>query len=323
MRRLVKALATGIAIAALLLMSTATAGAATRGSVRLASGSVTPSVINAGETATQIIALSRKAPVGGVDISLYGDVVYTDFTGGHAYVPAGKTSVSFPIRVAAPSVETVVPLYAQVPGSGVVRIAEVTVRPWNTTVQGVAALRFDAEAAVEGTSVTGTVELNGPAAAGGVSVELWSNTSYGPGLYVPPSVVVPAGSTTASFPALVTRAATPDVVRPSAHLGSSSAAGRLAVVPPRFALGPGWFKRGAVNDGVVGIGTAPNPAGVTVSLHSDRADVTVPPTVVVPAGSRGVIFPVTVSGSASVNQAGTITASWDGAEAAVTFIVGY
>lgn len=51
------------------------------------------------------------------------------------------------------------------------------------------------------------------------------------------------------------------MVRPSAHLGSSMAVGKLVVLPTTFAVGPGWFKRGVVNDGVVGIGTAPDPDG--------------------------------------------------------------
>ncbi|MFC4145736.1 hypothetical protein ACFO0M_05680 [Micromonospora mangrovi] len=322
MRRLLQTLATGITTATLLLVPALPAGAAT-GPVRLASGSVSPAVITAGETATQTITLTRKAPRGGVDVALYGDVVYQSFTGGHVVVPAGRRSVSFPIRVASPEVTTVVPLYAQVPGSDLVRIAEVTVLPGDPAAQGVVDLRFSPAAAVEGSSVTGTVVLAAPAATGGVAVTLWSNTSYGPNVYVPPSVVVPAGQTSVSFTAVVNQAQVPAVVRPSAHLGTTRATGRLAVVPPTFAVGPGYVARGAVNDVVVGIGTAANPTGVTIALHSDRPDVVVPATVQVPAGSPGVIFPVTVAADASVSEPGTITATWNGTTVSNTFVVGY
>jgi hypothetical protein len=83
----------------------------------------------------------------------------------------------------------------------------------------VTGLRFEPAAAVAGTATTGTVTVKNPAPHGGTTVDLWSNTAYGPSVYVPPFVVVEAGRTTATFTALVTSAESPAVVRPSADLG--------------------------------------------------------------------------------------------------------
>ncbi|WP_328414475.1 hypothetical protein OG470_20235 [Micromonospora sp. NBC_00389] len=190
-------------------------------------------------------------------------------------------------------------------------------------VQAVRELRFDPQAAVEGTTVTGTVVLTSPAPAGGVSVEVWSNTSYGPNVSVPRWVTVAAGRTTATFPATVYSASTPSVVRPSAYLGASRATGKLIVVPPTFATGPTWVRHGAVTEAAVGIGTAPNSDGVTVTLSTGTPGVSVPATVFISPGSRGAVFPVTVDGSASLSNPGAITATWNGIEVRTTFYIGY
>jgi trimeric autotransporter adhesin len=65
--------------------------------------------------------------------------------------------------------------------SASVTLASVSVNP--TSVQG-------------GKTSTGTVTLAAPAAAGGVSVELWTN---GDAAFVPTGVTVAAGSTTGTF----------------------------------------------------------------------------------------------------------------------------
>lgn len=281
--------------------------------VTLASGSVSPAVITGGDGAAQTITLSGPAPAGGVDIALYGDLVYGHSTGRHAHVPAGARSVTFPFRIAAPKTKVVAGLHAQATGTQLVRIAEVTILPADPQVRAVRALRFDTAAAVLGATLNGTVELTNPAPAGGLAVSLWSNTAYGPSVYVPPYVLVPAGHTTATFPATVSQATEPAVVRPSADLGTSRASADVIVVPPRFSLSGGLVTRGASTSFVVGIGTAPNPAGTTVALISDTPGVTVPATVTIPPGQPGATFPVTVDDSVPANTLGYLTATWNGA----------
>ncbi|WP_271188924.1 hypothetical protein [Dactylosporangium matsuzakiense] len=186
----------------------------------------------------QTIRLTGPAPAGGIDVSITAsDVVYTNSAGPSVHVPAGATSVSFPLRLSAPPADVVRSLWAQMSGTPLIKVAEVTVLAADPSTRAVAELRFDPGAAVVGTTTTGTVTLKQPAPLGGIAVDLWSNTSYGPNVYVPPYVVVEAGRTTATFPATITGADSPAVVRPSADLGTSRVVAPLVAVPTTFALG--------------------------------------------------------------------------------------
>ncbi|MEV1177158.1 hypothetical protein AB0J09_53100, partial [Nonomuraea sp. NPDC049784] len=225
---------------------------------KLRSGSVSPPVITGGDGAVQTITLDRPAPAGGVVVSLSYDLIYGASTGRRAVVPAGATSVTFPFRIGAPKQETLARLYAQVPGSPLAPIAEVRILPADPAIRAVTALEFSAPAALVGATVTGTVTLKEPAPAGGITVALWSNTSYGPNVNVPPYVTVPAGSVSASFPVRVNEAATASVVTPSADLGTSLVTQEFVVVPGTFSLsGGGGLQPGETVRGAVGIGSAP------------------------------------------------------------------
>lgn len=291
--------------------------------VRLAPGSVSPAVITGGDGAVQTVNLTGPAPAGGVDVYITAsDVVYTASAGSTVHVPAGATSVSFPFRLSAPATDTVRSLWAQVTGVDLMKIAEVTVLAADPAVRAVTALEFSPDSAVLGGTSIGTVRLKNPAPAGGIAVGLWSNTSYGPGVYVPPYVLVPAGAASATFPALVTRVDEPSVVRPSAHLGTSSASAPLVVVPNRFAVGGAVVSPGRITESAVGIGTAPNPTGVTVTLSTDVAGMSVPATVTIPAGVEGVAFPVSAADSIPLGTVGTITATWNGVSVSNAVFIG-
>jgi hypothetical protein len=289
------------------------------------SGTVSPSTIIAGQLATQTITLSGPAPAGGIWISLYADVVYTTFVGSGVHVPEGRSSVSFPIRlsanVTAPQLRT---LHAQAPGQNLVAAGTVTVVPADPTVQGVKDLRFDRRVVVEGQTVTGTVELTAPAMAGGLNVDLWSNSAYGGvRVAVPPLVVVPAGATTVSFTVPVYGDGVPNEGNPGAYLGGTRDSTPVAAVPPTFAVGPGFVRVGSTVTGVVGLGDTPNPDGARVALSVDLAGVSVPATVDVPAGSPGAVFPITGAADLSPSAIGTLTADWNGQTVTRSFVTGY
>jgi hypothetical protein len=289
----------------------------------LAPGSVSPATITGGDAAVQTIRLTGPAPAGGVDVSITAsDVVYTGSAGPSVHVPAGATSVSFPFRLTAPTTDVVRSLWAQMNGTPLVRVADVTVLAADPSTRAVTDLRFDPGAAIAGATTTGTVTLNNPAPQGGIAVDLWSNTAYGPNVYVPPFVVVEAGSTTATFTAVITNADSPSVVRPSADLGTSRVVAPLLAVPTTFALGAAVVQPATEGELAVGIGTATNPAGTTVALTSDNPAVTVPAMVTVPAGSPGVRVPVRVAASAPLGGTARITATWNGTSVANTVYIG-
>ncbi|MFE9201991.1 hypothetical protein [Micromonospora sp. NPDC007230] len=287
-------------------------------------GTVTPSTITAGQLATQTVMLSGPAPAGGIWVWLYADVVYTRFVGSGVYVPPGHSSVSFPIRLAANVAQTQVRvLHAQAPGQNLVPAGTVTVVPADPTVQGVKDLRFDRRVVIEGQTVTGTVELTSPAMAGGLNVDLWSNSAYGGvRVVVPPLVVVPEGATTVSFTVPVYGDGVPSEGNPGAYLGGTRDSTPVAAVPPAFAVGPSFVKVGRTVTGVVGIGPASNPDGTRVGLTVDLAGVSVPTTVEIPAGSPGAVFPITGAADLSPSAIGTLTATWNGQSATRSFVTG-
>ncbi|MFU8870369.1 hypothetical protein [Micromonospora sp. SL4-19] len=288
-------------------------------------GTVSPPTISAGQLATQTITLSGPAPVGGIWVSLYVDVVYATFVGSQVYVPQGRNSVSFPIRLSAYVEQTQVrTLYAQAPGQGLVAAGTVTVVPADPSVQGVKDLRFDRRVVVEGQTVTGTVELTAPAMAGGLNVNLSPNSAYGGvRVSVPQLVVVPEGATKVSFTAPVYGDGEPNEGNPSASLGATRDSAPVAAVPSAFAVGPGFVRVGSTVTGVVGIGTAPNPDGARVALSVGLAGVNVPATVDIPAGSPGAVFPIIGAADLSPAAIGTLTATWNGQTTTRSFVTGY
>ncbi|SBT52524.1 hypothetical protein GA0070611_5675 [Micromonospora auratinigra] len=289
-------------------------------------GSVSPSTITAGQLANQTIHLSAPAPAGGLWLWLsVSDVVYTDFVGSYLVVPEGRSSFTFPARfTAGVSGPTSITVSASAPGQGYVPAGKVTVVPPDPAVQGVKDLRFDQRVVLEGATVTGTVELTAPAAAGGVNVDLWSNSSYGGvRVAVPPLVVVPAGATTASFTVPVWGDGVPNEGNPGAYLGTSRDSAPVAAVPvSTFAVGPGFVRIGGTVDHVVGLGDVAGPDGARVALSIDLPGVTVPAYVDVPPGSPGAVFPVTGAADLDPSRFGTLTATWNGRTTTVTVYPG-
>lgn len=291
------------------------AAAADTPPVTIASSTVTPATIVGGSGGTQTITLSRPAPEGGTPVSLYYDNVYRETTnGGRVVVPAGQTSVTFPFRLAAPPATGTATLYGQVRGTDLEPIATFTHQAADPATRAVSELRFDRPAALHASTVTGTVVLKHPAPAGGLTVSLWSNTSYGPStLRVPPFVTVPEGRTSARFPTTAV-AQVPEIIRPSADLGTSLVTGEVIVVPAGFALGTA-AQSPTTGRLVVGIGNAPNPSGTVVSLRSHNPAVDVPAQVTVPAGQPGVAVPFQ---SSRRFESISFTATWNGQSVTTT-----
>jgi hypothetical protein len=197
-------------------------------------------------------------------------------------------------------------------------------RTWLCTIAGIGVLLLSRPATASvlqsvslsqanvtgGTSVAGTVTLDGPAIGGGVVVTLSSNATAA--TVMPAQVTVPAGATTASFQINTTPvAANPNVVppgvvaiitaTPAAGFGSPKTA-RLTVLTPMLSafgvLGP---VAGGQNTGGWVELTGPAPAGgIGIKLASNNeAVVKVPATVTIAAGARGQSFQVTTSSVAA------------------------
>ncbi|HEV8687592.1 MAG TPA: hypothetical protein VGQ84_09965 [Gaiellaceae bacterium] len=151
-----------------------------------------------------------------------------------------------------------------------------------------------------GPAVQGTVTLNGGAPAGGAVVPLAAN--YPDRLIVPPTVTVPAGSTSATFtvtPGQTTVNAASVMI--SGEYGGVTAGDILFIYPETPALELNGFtvststpSPGGVVQGTVSIQFPATAGGIVVMLGStDPALAAVPPSVTIPQGLTSATFSIT------------------------------
>ncbi|WP_026415930.1 hypothetical protein [Actinomadura oligospora] len=286
--------------------------------------SVSPSTITGGDEAVQTVRLSAPAPPGGLAVEVIsvgrGDRNYAYSTNDVVRVPAGATSVSFPIRLEAYSSTTTVPLIASSSDSSAT--TDVTVVPPDWRDQTVERLDLDvpndAKAVVAGTKATGTVHISAPAKAGGTAVDLRLNHHSGlpdsPEPKIPPYVIVPAGSTEGTF--TVDYPSVPvwpiGITDIDADLGHPPAGLAPLFVPKNFTVGvTRKLQAGAFpNIGSIGLGTNWHPLGAVIELTSDTPGVTVPAKVEIRADSAGANFPIQVDASVPAGTQIKISAKW-------------
>lgn len=280
------------------------------------SSTVTPSTLVDGDGARQTIVLTRPAPPGGLFVDLRGsNDYYSRFSGGGVRLEAGATRITIPVRFSGSSRTIVVDdLTASVGSCGpTVGTNRVTVRPLDPDVLAVRDVVFDRRQAITGETVRATVRLTGPARPTGTTVRLYGGPYGGNGLSGGPlSPTVPAGQSSVSFPVRVVAVA-PGTAGLSAQTGTSSGGGDLLAFPDVLALNAGLDYYGPVSRVLLGLGTVAPAGGARVTLSSTRSGITVPASVTVPAGSRGVYVPVTVADS--VDRAyggGHLVAAWQG-----------
>jgi hypothetical protein len=172
-----------------------------------------------------------------------------------------------------------------------------------------------------GTNAIGTVTLAAPAPAGGVIVNLASNT---PGAAtVPATVSIMKGKTTKTFTVTTFAVATVTPVNISASYGGTTTSLPLAVNPAALSaltLSPLNVRGGASSAAKVTL-NGPAPAGgLLVTLSSSKPAVAAIPSVTVPAGSTSATVPITtfpVTATTTVN----ITATAGGVSKSSTLTV--
>jgi hypothetical protein len=170
-------------------------------------------------------------------------------------------------------------------------------------------------------SSTGTVTLSGPAPAPGAQVTLSSNNAAAS---VPSSVTISAGSTSGSFTISTSPVASSTVATIFASYDGVTPSASLSVTPPTVSsltLNPSTVVGGAQSStGTVTL-SGPAPAGgAQVMLSSSDAAATVPPSVIVPAGSTSATFTVNTS-TVLVSTSSTITASYNNTSQSATLSV--
>ena len=147
------------------------------------------SVTGGSQTSTATVTLSGPAPAAGAEVTLSSNNAAASVPAS-VTVPAGSSSTTFTVNTSPVAVSTVTTIFASY--DGVTPSASLSVTP-----PTVSSLTLNPSSVVGGVGTsTGTVTLSGPAPAGGAQVMLSSDNSAAS---VPPSVIVPAGSTSATF----------------------------------------------------------------------------------------------------------------------------
>jgi uncharacterized repeat protein (TIGR03803 family) len=149
---------------------------------------VSPSAVTGGTSSSCTVTISGPAPAGGFTLELSSSSPSAGVPGS-VTIPAGKTSVTFPITtkpVAANTSATIT-----IKAGSVSKTAALTIdAPVLTSVT------LSPSAVTGGNSSTGTVTLTGPAPSSGVVVTLSSSSKDAT---VPGSVTIASGKTTVTF----------------------------------------------------------------------------------------------------------------------------
>jgi O-glycosyl hydrolase len=156
----------------------------------LSSLSVSPASVVGGNSSTGTVLLTEPAPTGGASVVLTSSNTAATVPAS-VTIPAGGTSATFIITTKSVPSSTAVTLSATY--SGTTRTVTLTVTAGQPSL---VSLSLNPMSVTGGTSSTGTVTLNMPAPAGGVTIALSSGNGAAK---VPASVKVAAGNTSAGF----------------------------------------------------------------------------------------------------------------------------
>ncbi|MEO5926798.1 MAG: hypothetical protein ABIR70_23495 [Bryobacteraceae bacterium] len=273
-----------------------------------------PSQGTSGQTVTGTVSIGCEAAVDTV-VPISADYPFPGLPVS-VTIPKGRTSVTF--TVVLPEVET--PITILISSEPEV-VGHVRVYPRTASLD----LHVSPDSVLGNYPVTGTIRLGSPAPSGGQVVQLTSNN---PGVQFAPSIVVPEGVSVIQIGILTPPVSEPTDIRMSAMSGALASAAIFTVVP---AAGPG---QGTIQslviapDSVIGgqgnttgtvtLASAAGSTGVLVNLTDNSPAVSVPVSLVIPAGQTSATFPITTSFVGSTTLATVTATSANSATAGLT-----
>jgi len=291
----------------------------------LSSLTLNPTTVTGGNSSTGTVTLSAAAPAGGAAVALSSDNTNVARTPASVVIAAGATSATFTVTTSAVTASTAVTISGTY--SGTTRSASLTVTPGAPPPPTLSSLTLNPTSVVGGfQSSTGTVTLSGAAPAGGATVALSSsNTNVA---QTPSSVMVAAGATSATFTVTTSAVASSTTVTISGTYGGVTRSASLTVTPVLAPLGiasltlsPSSVVGGLQSStGTVMLNRAASAAGAIITLSSSNGAVSVPSSVLVPAGATSASFPVRTS-IVLISTSSTITASLNGTSRSATLAV--
>ena len=265
-----------------------------------------------GQTVVGTVAFTPgwTAPPGGAVVTLGSTNPELASVPDRIVVPAGANSASFNVTTQAVSEVTKVTILA---ARSMTHRIVLELLPSSA----LSALSLNPSTVTGGSPSTGTVTLASPAPAGGVTVALSSHDTRW--AMVPASVLVPAGATSATFTVTtkentsgegqwsIIKAAAGGIERSqtiNVNPAGPAAPGSLSALT----LTPSTVVGGSASTGQATLAVAAPTGGVVVSLFSNSALATVPPSVTIPAGSTSATFTVNTSPITGINQTANILA---------------
>ncbi len=264
----------------------------------VSSVSVAPGSVTGGSSSTGTVNLSGQAGPSGAVVSLSS-------TTSEAAIPptvtvlAGNNSATFTVNTTAVSSSSVATLSASFNGSK--ETTALTLTP--AVLSGLSV----AEALVlGGASANGTVQLASPAGPNGDVVKLNSSTAEAT---VPSTVKVLAGATSATFTINTTAVSSDSVATFTATYGLSSTKAQLILLPAplsSLSVSPTSLVGGTNASVTVTLANIAGPYGNVIKFASSSAEVAIPATKTVPAGTTSYTFSVPTSAVSSTSNV-TIT----------------
>ena len=290
-------------------------GTASPTPVGLTAVSLNPATVEGGTPSTGTVTLSGSAAAGGVVVALASSNAAVATVPANVTVPAGSTSTTFPVITQAVATPVEISITASV--EAVSRQATLSVAP----PVSLSAASLNPPTVVGGQFSTGTVSLSGAAFAGGAVVTLASSNTAA--ATVPASVLVPAGSTSATFQVTTQPVATTTQVVITAISGGITRQAALTVNSPALtavSLNPGTVIGGTSSTGTVTLNGKAPAGGAVVTLSSSSSVATVAASVQVTAGTSSATFPINTQTVAAPIQI-TITATFGGNSRQATLTV--
>ena len=238
----------------------------------------------AGGAVTATVLLSEAAPAGGRTVQLSSSDPFVASVPVSVVVPQGSKSATFPVTAGPVTIGTAVTLTAT--DRGFSAKASLRVDP----VADVTSLTLGASTVIGGLTVSASVTIGAPAWAGGTAVFLTSSNPAAAS--VPSAVIVPAGSTTATFSVTTGAVASDTPVTLSANAGATMATASLVVTPAPIlelasvSAAPGYVSAGGTLTVTVTMTAPAPPGGRSITLSSSAPELlSVPASVLVPAGT--------------------------------------
>jgi hypothetical protein len=271
--------------------------------LRLATLTLSPAMVNAGDSATLTVGLNGVARQGGFTVGLRSSTSAAQVNA-VVTIPEGKAFADTPVTTSSLTAVQTAILTAQ--AGGVTLTASLEIDPANTVE--LSGLSVAPASTLGGRNVTGTVTLSGNAPAAGVNILISSDSDR----VRPPAVVnVPFGRSSVDFPIGTLAVGSAQIVTLTATSSRNSTTATVTLLAPlQLSLEVSTVVGGGFVNATITLGTPAPVTGAIIVVQSGDAAVGIPP-VMIAGGQNSQTFMIMTS-PVAVTRTAAITASYGG-----------